>query len=189
MNCDGQIYKGWMQTFLVHMRHPRRSFRELGPRGFATLVVIVGGNGFVALVHPIFLAGLCWDLCFGSRSSIDIALCALSVTAGYALSVVLGWRGLSHRDMSRRLRILVWTPLHWLLLSVAGWCAAFELTHAPSRWNKTEHGLGRPQSIASTLLKLSQHIADLERRGELPKIWIDATYSAADQRRRPRVSA
>jgi cellulose synthase/poly-beta-1,6-N-acetylglucosamine synthase-like glycosyltransferase len=181
--------KGWMKTFLVHMRHPRRSFRELGPRGFATLLVIVGGNGFVALVHPIFIVGLGWDLCLGSRDSADMALCALSVAVGYVPSVVLAWRGLSDRGVPHRFRILVWTPLHWLLLSVAAWRAAFELTHAPSRWNKTEHGLDGPPSIASTLLKLSRHIADLESRGELPQMWIDATYNAADRQRLPLVSA
>jgi hypothetical protein len=178
-----------MKTFLVHMRHPRRSFRELGPRGFATLLVIVGGNGFVALVHPIFIAGLGWDLCLGSRDSADMALCTLSVAVGYVPSVVLAWRGLSDRGVPHRLRILVWTPLHWLLLSVAAWRAAFELTHAPSRWNKTEHGLDGPPKIASTLLKLSRHIADLESRGELPQMWIDATYNVADRQRLPLVSA
>jgi len=55
------------------------------------------------------------------------------------------------------------------LLSVAGWWAAIELTFAPSRWNKTEHGLERPQDIAPTLVALSRNIADLERRGELPR--------------------
>jgi hypothetical protein len=83
----------------------------------------------------------------------------------------------------------MWTPLHWLLLSAAAWWAAIELTHAPFRWNKTEHGLDRPQDIASALVKLSGHIADLERRGELPQIWIDATYNAEDRRQLPQASS
>ena len=181
--------KGWMQTFLVHMRQPLRSFRELGPRGFATLLLVVGGNAFVALVHPILIARLCWDLAFGSRDSIEVALCVLSVAAGYLPSAALAWRGLSYRGVPDRLRILVWTPLHWLLLSAAAWWAAGELIFAPARWNKTEHGTDREQAIAPLLVKLSQHVADMERRGDLPQIWIDATYSAADRRRLPRASA
>jgi len=182
-------FKGWMQTFLVHMREPLRSFRELGPFGFATFMLVVGGNTFVALAHPIFVVGLCCRMVFGTDVSIDATLCAISVIAGYVPSVALAWRGLSHRGVPNKLRILVWTPLHWLLLSAAAWWAAGELILAPTRWNKTEHGLVPPQSGASPLVKLSRHIADLERRGELPQIRIGATYSAADRPRRPRVSA
>lgn len=43
-----------MQTFLVHMREPRRLFRELGPCGFVTFLLVVGGNWVGPLAHPIF---------------------------------------------------------------------------------------------------------------------------------------
>jgi cellulose synthase/poly-beta-1,6-N-acetylglucosamine synthase-like glycosyltransferase len=182
-------FKGWMQTFLVHMREPLRSFRELGPFGFATFMLVVGGNAFVALAHPIFVVGLCWRIAFGNEVSIDATLCAASVATGYVPSVALAWRGLSYRGVPNKLRILAWTPLHWLLLSTAAWWAVGELILAPTRWNKTEHGLVPPQNGMFSLVKLSRHIADLERRGELPQIGVGATYSAADRRRRPRVSA
>jgi cellulose synthase/poly-beta-1,6-N-acetylglucosamine synthase-like glycosyltransferase len=181
--------KGWMQTFLVHMRQPQRLFHELGPRGFATFFLVVGGNAFVALVHPIFVAGLCWRVAFGVEGLVDAGLCGISVMAGYGPSVALAWRGLSFRGVPDKLRILAWTPLHWLLLSGAAWWAAIELTHAPFRWNKTEHGLDRSPSVPSTLVELSRRVAGLKRRGELPQIWIDATYNVAGRRRLPRASA
>jgi cellulose synthase/poly-beta-1,6-N-acetylglucosamine synthase-like glycosyltransferase len=181
--------KGWMQTFLVHMRQPQRLFRELGPRGFATFFLVVGGNALVALVHPIFVIGLCWKASFGVEGSIDAGLCGISVVAGYGPSVALAWRGLSFRGVPDKLRILAWTPLHWLLLSGAAWWAAIELTHAPFRWNKTEHGLDRPPGIAPTLVELSRRVAGLQRRGELPQIWIGPTYNVAGRRRLPRASA
>ena len=178
-----------MQTFLVHTRQPQRLFHELGPHGFATFFLVVGGNAFVALVHPIFVVGLCWRVAFGAEGWNDAALCVVSVVAGYVPSVALAWRGLSFRGVPDKLRILAWTPLHWLLLSGAAWWAAIELTHAPFRWNKTEHGLDRPPSVASTLVELRRRVASLKRRGELPQIWIDATYNVAGRRRLPRASA
>jgi cellulose synthase/poly-beta-1,6-N-acetylglucosamine synthase-like glycosyltransferase len=181
--------KGWMQTSLVHMRQPQRLFHELGSRGLATLVLLVGGNAFVALVHPVFVFGLSRKVAFGTEGSIDAALCGISVVAGYGPSVALAWRGLSFRGVPDKLRILAWTPLHWLLLSVAAWWAAIELILAPFRWNKTEHGLDRAPGIASTLVELSRYLAGLKRRGELPQIWTDATYNDADRRRLPRASA
>jgi cellulose synthase/poly-beta-1,6-N-acetylglucosamine synthase-like glycosyltransferase len=181
--------KGWMQTFLVHMRQPQRLFHELGPRGFATFFLVVGGNAFVALVHPIFAVGLCWKIAFGAEDSIEAGLCGISIVAGYGPSVALAWRGLSFRRVPDKLRILAWTPLHWLLLSGAAWWAAIELIHAPFRWNKTEHGLDWPPNVAATLVGLNHRLAGLKRRGELPQIWIDATYNVADRRRLPRASA
>jgi cellulose synthase/poly-beta-1,6-N-acetylglucosamine synthase-like glycosyltransferase len=181
--------KGWMQTLLVHMRDPRRSFRELGPSGFATLLLVVGGNALVALVHPIFILGLVCKLAFGTASLLEVAISVLSVLAGYGPSVLLAWRGLSHRCVPHKLRVLAWTPLHWLLLSAAAWWGAIELIRAPFRWNKTEHGVDQPRSIASRLLTLGEQVTESKRRGELPQIWIDATYNVADRRRIPRASA
>jgi len=50
-------FKGWMQTWCVHMRQPVSLWRELGPRGFFGLQLAVGGNVLAALVHPLFLFG------------------------------------------------------------------------------------------------------------------------------------
>jgi cellulose synthase/poly-beta-1,6-N-acetylglucosamine synthase-like glycosyltransferase len=183
-------FKGWMQTFLVHMREPRRLLRELGPRGFVTFVLVVGGNALVALAHPIFLAALLFRVAFADGNLFEIAACAASLLIGYIPSVFLAWRGLCYRGVPNKLRTLAWTPIHWLLLSAAAWCGAFELVSAPFLWNKTEHGLDESDesNVMSELLGLRRHIADIESRGELPQIWIDATCSAADRRRLPPAS-
>src|SRR6185437_5600931 len=51
-------FKGWMQTWLVHMRSPYRLVRELGVPGFIAFQLVVGGSALAALVHPLFLATL-----------------------------------------------------------------------------------------------------------------------------------
>jgi len=183
-------FKGWMQTFLVHMREPRRLLRELGPCGFATFLFVVGGNALVALVHPIFLVALLLRVAFADGVLFEITACVASILAGYVPSTYLAWRGLSCRGVPAKLRTLAWTPIHWLLLSAAAWQGAFGLAFAPSHWNKTEHGLeeNEESNVTSELLRLRLHIAGLERRGELSQIWIDATCSAADRRRLPRAS-
>src|SRR5262249_18461362 len=158
-------------------------FHELGSRGFASFLLVVGGNAFVPLVHPIFVVELGWRLAFGEEGSINAGLCVISIVAGYVPSVALAWPGMSYRGGVDKMRILAWTPLHWLLLSGAAWWAAIELIYAPFLWNKTEHGLDRTQSVASTLVALSRDVAGLKRRGHLPQIGIDATYGAADRRR------
>ena len=44
--------KGYLQTYLVHMRRPLRLLRELGPRGFIDFQVLVGFNSFLLLFNP-----------------------------------------------------------------------------------------------------------------------------------------
>jgi hypothetical protein len=69
--------------------------------------------------------------------------------------------------------VLVLTPVHWLLLSAAAWCAAWELIFSPFRWRKTEHGLdkaARENERIRSLLELERHLTDLQRRGQLPEI-------------------
>src|SRR5680860_1064090 len=46
--------KGWMQTWLVHMRRPFRLWRQLGTGRFLGFHVIVAGMIFSALAHPVF---------------------------------------------------------------------------------------------------------------------------------------
>jgi len=54
--------KGYMQTWLVHMRSPRALWRELGPLGFLAFQIMVGGTLLSALVHPWFYALAAYDV-------------------------------------------------------------------------------------------------------------------------------
>ena len=122
-----------MQTWAVHMRQPRRLMRDLGPAGFFSFQLIVGGNALAALVHPLFIAGLAYaavrgTLTWQADSLADTALAALYVTtiaAGYLTSVFLGWLGLRRRGLSAAAWVLLLTPVHWLLLSLAAWRALY----------------------------------------------------------------
>jgi hypothetical protein len=56
--------------------------------------------------------------------------------------------------------VLVLTPLHWLLLSLAAWRALIQLVVAPYRWEKTQHGPPQNSRLAS---RTSQALSSLER--------------------------
>jgi cellulose synthase/poly-beta-1,6-N-acetylglucosamine synthase-like glycosyltransferase len=150
-------YKGWAQTWWVHMRNPARLFCQLGPSGFATFQLVVGGNVLAALVHPIFLATFFYGLLVGipvfSTKSVLITLIAglhgTALVTGYLTSMILGLLGLAHRRLLAVGFVLLLTPLHWLLLSLAAWRACWQLLRDPYRWEKTEHGLARTSRRAS----------------------------------------
>ena len=58
--------KGFVQTWLVHMREPRALWQELGPRGFFAFQVMVGGTILSALVHPWFYVLLAGEMLGGN---------------------------------------------------------------------------------------------------------------------------
>lgn len=170
-----------MQTWLVHMRQPAQLLRDLGLPSFITFQLIVGGNALAALVHPIFSLGLIY---FGAikpiwssennSGSILIWLYGTGVVTGYLASAFLGWMGLKRRGLLRNAWILLLTPLHWLLLSLAAWRALYQLVVAPYAWEKTEHGLAKTSRLAA---KLTRSLLELER--------LFITHKASANRARP----
>jgi len=150
-------FKGWTQTWLVHMRRPLRLARELGFKGFLTFQLVVGGTVLSALVHPLFIAMFSYAIATNSlfpvrtdlASAALAALCGGALIAGYLTSAALGLIGLKRRGLLRHGWVLLLTPVHWLLLSVAAWRALGQLVRDPYRWEKTAHGLARTSRLAA----------------------------------------
>jgi cellulose synthase/poly-beta-1,6-N-acetylglucosamine synthase-like glycosyltransferase len=159
-------FKGWMQTWAVHMRAPRALFRELGPAGFLTFQLVVGGNVLSALIHPIFLAGVVHAAIAGhpllsvdGQSAALTWLFGMSLTSGYLLSIVLGLRGLARRGLLAHGWVLALVPIHWVILSFAAWRALYKFIRDPQGWEKTEHGLAKSSRRAATASNDSHEIA------------------------------
>ena len=149
-------YKGWMQTWLVHMRRPLRLLRELSPGGTLAFQLFLACNVLAALIHPLFMAALCYYLvaqpplaalaAMGHEATVFIA----TLAAGYASTVALDLVGLKRRRLLAHAWVLLLTPFYWFLLSLAAWRALFQLLFAPQLWEKTEHGLAETSRLAKT---------------------------------------
>jgi cellulose synthase/poly-beta-1,6-N-acetylglucosamine synthase-like glycosyltransferase len=176
-------FKGWMQTWLVHMRHPLRLGREIGLFSLVVFQLIVGGTVLAALIHPVFLIAVLRALLVDSWifedsnvfTALSVGLFSTAAIIGYFGSISLGWAGLARHKLTATTWVLLLTPLHWLMLSYAAWRALIQLIHAPYHWEKTEHGLARTSrqvdgasSIRARLMRLERHLSritapDLER--------------------------
>lgn len=141
--------KGWLQTWLVHMRHPVNLLAEVGPVSFLLVQILLAGMFFSALLHPvIFLSAIAYSvmplLGFSLAQwqlwllGVDCAVLLFS----YAVFVLLGWRSLTFRERTGLPLIVAMTPVYWLLTSYAAWLAAMEFIRHPHRWNKTPHKPG-----------------------------------------------
>ena len=142
--------KGYMQTWLVHMRHPATLWRELGPAGFLGFQVMLGGTVLSALVHPWFYALAAFDLANGVFLAQPALLglpfwliASVSFAAGYAASMALGFLALKRRGMPKLLVQVPLMPLYWLLISGAAYRAIWQFMTDRFAWEKTEHGVSR----------------------------------------------
>ena len=152
-------YKGWMQTWSVHMRRPLRLLSELSPIGAVAFQLFLACNVLAALIHPLFMAALCYYLlaqpplaaiaAMGHEATVFI----VTLLAGYTSTIALDLVGLQRRGLLAHAWVLLLTPLYWFLLSLAAWRALFQLLFAPQLWEKTEHGLAKSSRLTKTFAK------------------------------------
>lgn len=141
--------KGYLMTWLNHMRNPVRLWRDLGARGFVGLNVLFLGGAVTYLAMPLFWAALVTSILteqsvYG-RAMPDWALNILGVSlvAGQIVMLACAVLALRRRGV---LGLIVWVPtlpVYWTLGAVAAWKAVIELFFAPYYWDKTQHGITR----------------------------------------------
>lgn len=141
--------KGFLITWLVHMREPLRLLQEVGPAAFCTIQAVTLGVFASALLHPLCLVAtmmlMAHQPVLPAKAGLAvIALAGLNLlifVAGYAVTMIAGRRGLGRLGIAGWFVPIATMPLYWLLMSAAAWLALWQFATAPFHWNKTEHGL------------------------------------------------
>ncbi len=160
--------KGWMQTYLVHMRQPRRLLSELGPVPFAGLQILMGGILISVLAHPlIYLLVLhgAWSGRFLTwpETTLERLLWGLAIVnfgIGLMSSIGVGMLAVVRRGRANLAAHALLMPAYWLLISAAGYRAVVQLVRQPYLWEKTTHG--RSQRTGTAMGKAG------DRRGLWP---------------------
>ena len=139
--------KGWMQTYLVHMRRPGALYRDLGWARFSGLQILMGGILLSVLVHPIFyilLAISAWNGeimsgATGGPTNGLLVIAMVNLIAGYLSAILTGAAAVMKRGRLRLALTALTMPVYWLLVSAAAYRALYQLARAPYLWEKTEH--------------------------------------------------
>jgi cellulose synthase/poly-beta-1,6-N-acetylglucosamine synthase-like glycosyltransferase len=146
--------KGFMVTYLVHMRRPARLWGELGPRRFLGVQAF-----FLGTLGQFLLAPLVWSfwvLALGlphpigplvPHSVLEVGI-ALSVSSEL-LSMAIGFLAVARPERRFLLGWVPTMPVYYLLGIVAVYKAMYELFLKPFYWDKTRHGLARPDCPAA----------------------------------------
>jgi len=141
--------KGFMVTWLVHIRAPRSLIRELGWKNAVAINVMLL-DGFVAfLLQPVFWIAILTWVFFGTSpwaSMLTPSIASLTAWVfgvGQIIILVAAFIALNRRFGLRR---AVWAPCLWIYWQFAtrpAYRALREMFGRQTFWNKTQHGISR----------------------------------------------
>jgi cellulose synthase/poly-beta-1,6-N-acetylglucosamine synthase-like glycosyltransferase len=145
--------KGYVQTYLVHMRHPLRMRNQIGWKSFISFQLVVGGT-FIFLLNPIFWA--LTTLFFFTNAgfiqqlfpSFVFYAAAFQLFIGNFVFMYLNVAGSVQRGYFDLAKYALLSPLYWGLMSIAAWKGFLQLFYRPFYWEKTVHGLDDPSTSA-----------------------------------------
>ncbi len=137
--------KGFIQTGLVHLRHPDQFVTHAGIAGLISTALFVGGNVISALINPFLwiIFGL-WHLT-GSEVIASVfpgPLLTLNLFAllfGNLFFIYLAMAAPLKRGWVHLAPWGVFMPLYWLWTSFAAFRAVGQLIRKPHFWEKTDH--------------------------------------------------
>ena len=140
-------YKGYLQTWLVHMRQPVTLWRTLGTVSMFRFTTLLAGTPVIACLNMVFwLITLSWIL--GQPAVIEQVFPAY-VYFPALMCLVLGNSTILYSNFIACRETgnasLWWAcltvPMYWVLMSIAAIKGTYQLFANPSYWEKTVHGL------------------------------------------------
>ncbi|MCM2291456.1 glycosyltransferase [Allorhizobium sp. BGMRC 0089] len=149
-------FKGWLQTWLVVMRHPRNSLREMGMPAFFMFQLLIGGMLLSSLGHPALLLFFASTICtmmkmktanLPAGETLLFAIDLINVLGSYVIFIMLGrlaMTGFERKQIGAR---FCWLPVYWMMTALAAWKAVIELKTRPFYWHKTPH---QPRTVIKT---------------------------------------
>ena len=141
--------KGYIQTWLVHMRHPVRYRKQVGWRSWLSFQMVIGGTVLGFLLNPVYwVLTTLWALsAAGVIRSVFPGIIYFGAAIGlylgnfvFTYTNVLGAMRRGHHDLAKHALL---SPVYWGLMSVAAWKGLLQLFYRPFYWEKTIHGLDR----------------------------------------------
>jgi cellulose synthase/poly-beta-1,6-N-acetylglucosamine synthase-like glycosyltransferase len=140
--------KGYMQTWLVHMRDPLTLRRRTGWPGLLSLQFFLGGTVLAALVNPLLWLMFLWTARFQSFTGSGPVIMTIS---SFGLLSGMTWLAIiapKRRDWSGITPYAFAVTFYWILISLAAWRGLWQLATCPFYWEKTAHGLSRLEQPA-----------------------------------------
>jgi cellulose synthase/poly-beta-1,6-N-acetylglucosamine synthase-like glycosyltransferase len=139
--------KGHLQTYLVHMRHPRKILHKIGWKKFLLFQMTFGGNIILPLINPVLWGVTILTLI--SPGVFNFLLFANWITfisifnliGGNLIHILLYMSPALEKKQYSLVPLAITMPIYWLLLSLGAWRGVLQLLTKPHLWEKTTHGM------------------------------------------------
>lgn len=141
--------KGYMQTYLIHMRHPVQFTRDHGLHALI-FQLTVGGKIAFMFINPFMwiltLSYFTLNAVVGPAieslyPSVVFYMAITSLLLGNFLFIYYYMIGVAKREHWGVMKFVFLVPIYWLAVSVAACIALKQLITNPHYWEKTLHGL------------------------------------------------
>jgi len=137
--------KGYIQTYLVHLRSPLRLWRTLGCTNGIHFHLLIGGTPLCQLISPFYwILTLLWLVVrpVGVEAFFPgpvFAMGAFCLFAGNFIFAYTSGIACVRRGRGHLAKYGLAMPIYWLLLSIGAWRGFLELLYRPHHWAKTKH--------------------------------------------------
>lgn len=145
--------KGFIQTSIVHLRHPLRLMQEVGGiRNFLAFLATVPGTVLINVVNLVYWGFLISWVIFKPPFIQSLFpgpilyMSVLSFILGNFIFTFLNLIGAYQRRQYATVKYCLISPLYWILLALATIRAGVQILTRPHGWEKTTHQSYQPSA-------------------------------------------
>lgn len=141
--------KGYMQTYLVHMRNPVTLWKKIGWKGFLGFNFFIGATPITFLVYPVllivFLSYVVFNIAAIKTLFPDwvLFISIFNLMVGNILMIYVNMMAVFKRRFYELILFAIANPIYWLMHSAAAYMGLYQLVVKPFYWEKTNHGLSK----------------------------------------------
>ncbi|WP_462265236.1 glycosyltransferase family 2 protein [Mucilaginibacter sp.] len=141
--------KGYMQTFLVHMRSPSGLIKKIGWKGFLGFNFFIGATPVMFLIYPLLLAIFICYVIFDIKTirilfpDWVLFMAIFNLMVGNILMIYVNMMAVFKRKYYELILFAIANPIYWLMHSIAAYKGLYQLIVNPFYWEKTNHGISK----------------------------------------------
>jgi len=137
--------KGYLQTYLVHLREHRTLRRDWGLARLVHFHFLFGAGCICLLMNPFYWAMTVVWFTTGTRAIreffplwilVPALISFLACNAAFVLSAMLGCLRRRYYHLLPQTLLM---PVYWVLMSIGAWKGALQMITRPYYWEKTPH--------------------------------------------------
>jgi len=159
--------KGYMQTYLVHMRNPIQLVKNQGWHALVFQLTLGGKIAFIFINPFLWLMTVSYFVLYSLvgptiESFYPATVFYMAVTSlvfGNFLFLYYYMIGLAKKEQWNLIKFVFLVPFYWLMVSIAGTIALYQLIFKPHYWEKTVHGFylkKKEETIAEAVIEAEE---------------------------------